>query len=755
VKRLRAVLAAVPRLPACLLVAALVLISGLTWSAVFGFSAVAFPVVVSMFAGGALALAARSRSVAQLTAVAIAGIVLSAHVTIARAGTFLGIGIPTVSTIQNVVDGFRNGWSTLLTSTLPVGVDASRAMPMHVTTFVATFVGVLTVTRSRIPFAAAFAPIAVLTCSRIFGATGTGNWVIVALLVLVGIGGLSQLLRPPPPGQTPPGKTPPGKPAHKGFSNGPVIAGLVVAAASVAALLVSTSVNFREPADPRRVPSQRTGQTVSNPLSLLSGWARRPDVELFRFRSSTPGSSAESAPRRWRLTVLDQFTGSTWLPGQSFVEAGPQLPQPPASIGIDQDSPVTSAEVTLSGLTGSWIPVPGWPVSLVGIPTLVDVERGIMLRSDSDGDIDDLAATDSYSVRALPLVSELPPNAQQLTISGRQLDVPQIPTEFSNLAQQAVTADASQGPLSDPRSRAQLLEARLRSTYLFDPNALPGHSYRRLLRLLTDGSDVGKRGTSEQFATAFAVLARQLGMPTRVVVGFEVPETTTPDVNGNLVVTAGMARAWPEVHFADAGWVPFDPTPGTGGLSITDAETLKSLGTRRTTPTTTPESQPEPDVPESADIPTKTSTNWWPILSPVAALIVFALSFLAASMFTKRQRQRLRQGPARNRVANAWKDAMTSLESTKHCIGAGETGQRFVARLKAEPANDASPDVAVSLSVLSRLLNDSQFRETDPSPEMADAAWEAADAIRVEVLSHSNARNQLRLRCVPPRDRRG
>ena len=68
-------------------------------------------------------------------------------------------------------------------------------------------------------------------------------------------------------------------------------------------------------------------------------------------------------------------------------------------------------------------------------------------------------------------------------------------------------------------------------------------------------------GTAEQFASAFAVLARAVGLPTRVVVGFR-PVPPGPD--GVAVVRGGDATAWPEVYFSGWGWVPFDPVTGHG-----------------------------------------------------------------------------------------------------------------------------------------------------------------------------------------------
>lgn len=65
----------------------------------------------------------------------------------------------------------------------------------------------------------------------------------------------------------------------------------------------------------------------------------------------------------------------------------------------------------------------------------------------------------------------------------------------------------------------------------------------------------------EQFATALAVLARSVGVPTRLVTGY-LPGTYNP-FTGLYEVKTSEAHAWVEAYFPGTGWVPFDPTPGS------------------------------------------------------------------------------------------------------------------------------------------------------------------------------------------------
>jgi hypothetical protein len=82
-----------------------------------------------------------------------------------------------------------------------------------------------------------------------------------------------------------------------------------------------------------------------------------------------------------------------------------------------------------------------------------------------------------------------------------------------------------------------------------------------------------KQGHCEYFASAFAILARAVGIPTRNVNGFLGGEWN--EYKGYVAVRAGDAHSWDEVYFPGAGWATFDPTPpgdidelGRGGAGL-------------------------------------------------------------------------------------------------------------------------------------------------------------------------------------------
>jgi transglutaminase-like putative cysteine protease len=72
-----------------------------------------------------------------------------------------------------------------------------------------------------------------------------------------------------------------------------------------------------------------------------------------------------------------------------------------------------------------------------------------------------------------------------------------------------------------------------------------------------------RRGYCQHFAGAMALMLRYLGIPSRVAVGFASGNYR----RGEWVVSDRDAHMWVEVWFHGWGWVPFDPTPGRGGLA--------------------------------------------------------------------------------------------------------------------------------------------------------------------------------------------
>jgi transglutaminase-like putative cysteine protease len=144
-----------------------------------------------------------------------------------------------------------------------------------------------------------------------------------------------------------------------------------------------------------------------------------------------------------------------------------------------------------------------------------------------------------------PLPAELDPH----------LLLPDTVTERTIALAEELTAG-----LESPYARAAAIEQYLR-TYSYDLDvSMPPADVDVADYFLFDL----QRGYCDYYATAFVVLARLADLPTRFVTGY-VPGGWIPEAQ-EWLITEAEAHSWPEVYFAEIGWVPFEPTAGRSTL---------------------------------------------------------------------------------------------------------------------------------------------------------------------------------------------
>lgn len=66
-----------------------------------------------------------------------------------------------------------------------------------------------------------------------------------------------------------------------------------------------------------------------------------------------------------------------------------------------------------------------------------------------------------------------------------------------------------------------------------------------------------QKGYCDFYATSMVIMARSLGLPARLAVGFN---NVTPDQDGRLIITQDRGHSWAEIYFPEYGWVEFEPT---------------------------------------------------------------------------------------------------------------------------------------------------------------------------------------------------
>lgn len=243
---------------------------------------------------------------------------------------------------------------------------------------------------------------------------------------------------------------------------------------------------------------------------------------------------------------------------------GPLAPAPGVAPGTPENVVSTRVSIPSSGgFSGpiDFLPVPYFPMRAT-VPGIWRQEPGtLMLYSDS-APADGLQYTVT-SAEVEPTVSTLAATPHiPAAISHDYLGFKSgVTGQLREIAQQITKAKAT------PFEKAVALEQWFlssRFSYSIQSTNLP-NSARGLLTFL----ESDRQGFCQQFAFAMAVLARLIGIPSRVAIGFTAGHQ---HADGKWVVTTADAHAWPELYFTGAGWLRFEPTPGGAGGQQTAVE---------------------------------------------------------------------------------------------------------------------------------------------------------------------------------------
>ncbi|MEJ7630273.1 MAG: transglutaminaseTgpA domain-containing protein [Nocardioidaceae bacterium] len=322
--------------------------------------------------------------------------------------------------------------------------------------------------------------------------------------------------------------------------------------------------------------------SFGNPMvSLAYSLHRKDPVDLVEVSSDT-------LPTYLRLTALDEPGPDGWISSgtdlSSTVAVTDLLPAP---VGLSAAVERRGASMNVTLLddfprSEVWLPVPFdlTGLTLTGFPgefAYVPSDQTVLSRSrDVLDHVSSYVAT--YLVPApteTQLQSATPAPADIVSRFGRV--PPGVPLGVGSAAR-AVTANAS-----TDYERALALQSFFRddSAFTYDLSAGYGSGYRALTAFLQK-----RRGYCQQFAATMALMARELGIPSRVVVGLLAPSQAD---GTSFVFSSHDAHAWPELYFGDVGWVRFEPTPGNGASppAYTHSVTVPPLTPTEPTTSTT------------------------------------------------------------------------------------------------------------------------------------------------------------------------
>ena len=491
-----------------------------------------------------------------------------------------------------------------------------------------------------------------------------------------------------------------------------VIVGTVGITAVLAALAVALTLTLPDPAAWSLVDRTDRGQDLSYrtavpPLvDVADSLHRGEQVEMF-----TVVSPVRSY---WRIAALDQYRsdgGGQWTLSASGGAVTNDLP------GASSDAGTFTQRFRIGPLSERWVPAAYQPLQVRGTDVLVVQSSSTLVTTRAS-----VSGLDYRVVSARePIADARVRAATNVAIPASlrdQLALPStIPAAVRELAAQVTAGAATR------YDRALALRDFFRNgSFVYDTSVDLQDDVNGITTFLRD-----RRGFCVQFASTYALMARSLGIPARVAVGFTPGQFDSRTATYH--VTNFDAHAWPEVWLPGIGWTGrFDPTPPSAlpGGSDGASDGTATPPPAATTPSTEAPPATTPPVTTPVAAPTQHGSG---LLTTVALVVVLLGGLVAAAVgglvgIRRRRRARRRLAPTPDaRVAGAWAEAVDRLRE----IGAPVPRAATPRELVTAAAPWTGPDATRALHEVASLYVTVRYGRSDPSTDLAPRAWEALE----------------------------
>ena len=595
--------------------------------------------------------------------------------------------------------------------------------------------------------------------------------------------------RPPANEGAPPGRT---------LVPGAIAAVLV---AAVAAAVVQAPVFGKRSTQPQRQPTVQDTTPLS-PVAFIAGLrpadSSDPGVEAFTVHTSAP------APGYFDIADVDSYDGAGWSFTRTFRPSGGVVPADPdtsmhAGTVIEQTYRIAAGPLA----DGPWLVYQPRAERVDGLDVNVEPGSGMAVPARP------LGAGTSYSVQSLVPLStfdRIDPatTAPDTATPATDTQLPATLRETLDTIVAALTAETGT-PSTSPLAFLQAVQRDFRSHYALAGTSTPGVSGSGASSPAASGasatsaspsspgasgpgpvassagasqraggtgfSDVlasilgpQRTATPEQYATLTALLARDLGVPARVVSGFRVAPApgSTLLAAGDHVVRTGQAWTWTEVAITGIGWVVLDSSPTT---FKTPAQDQTSGAAASSSPTPAPASNALITTGNGGNAVAHRSTVPHLAARHGAGVLVVVLSAtglavliaLAVLLFRKRvrARRRRRSGTPGDRVSGAWREAIDVLYEAG-LAPAGELDALTSSEISARTRQRFDDSAAT----YARTIGDAAERATFQtavlvSEDTVEEAWRAEQQLRRALAVQLSAADRARAFGRFHRQRRG
>ncbi|MGW1077165.1 transglutaminase TgpA family protein [Streptomyces sp. NPDC002537] len=357
-------------------------------------------------------------------------------------------------------------------------------------------------------------------------------------------------------GTTPPPGFPPGAagkalaPVRTGRRIGALALGIALA---VPAVLPTMDGGLLEPRG-RAAGAGRgddPGFDAVRPLVTLKDSLNQPENrEVLRYRTST-GSTRDLY---LRIVALDRFDGASWqASGRRATDVPDVLPLP---AGLDprvRTEPVNTSVAAAGTYAQGYLPLP-YPAERIRVDGRWRYEPEGRTIAGAHGQTTRGARYQVSSLLVQPTAAQLAAApAPREEVLREYTKVPASLPQVVGVTARQVTAGSA-----NPYEQAVKLQEwfAVSGGFRYDTEVASGSGSDAIAKFLED-----KEGFCVHFSFSMAAMARTLGIPARVAVGFT---PGTPLGDGSMSVGSKDAHAWPELYFEGVGWTRFEPTPSRG-----------------------------------------------------------------------------------------------------------------------------------------------------------------------------------------------
>ncbi len=730
----------------------LLAVGSVSWWPVYRDGSMVAAAVTAVVAGSAVALAgAALRLPALVVGVATAAAFAVTGVPAAVPSEAAGL-LPTGPGLVDLAAGVALDWKRLVTISLPVGSYESLLVPFFVTLLVATVTAVSVATRASRPELASIPALVLFAAGVVVGPTrldvSVASAVLLGGIALVWALTVRYVRRAAAVSRTVGARVPVWRsvlrPALVGTGTivaaGVVATGLGLVVPPAADRTVARS-DVVKPFDPRDHVSPLSGFRAYEE----SGGADAPQLTV----TGLPAGGFV------RIATLDTYDGVVYrVGGDDGASASGTFERVPTSVDVRGVSGTdVRVDVRVDGYRGVWLPTVGDLRSVTFQGGDAGSERGAFFynRTTSTGAVvSGVGDRTRYQLDAV--VPDQPTDAELADARPGTASVP-TPSGVPDAVRERVDATTADAGSDGAKLLAAVLDLK-RTGYVShgvgdDRASRSGHGADRIQELLTSPLMIGDQ---EQYAVTAALMARELGFPARVVMGF----TAGGDAGGDAAETAGGSggtttfrgsdvTARIEVDTAQYGWVMLDPNPVVREIPEEQDQTPQPVTRPETVVPPPPVEQQDQDrqAPPQSDRSTPPVQPLWlqvllaalPWVLGVLALAALVLLPFAVVVLLKRlRRRRRRRAPTpRGRIVGAWDEYRDALVDRGHDVTRAATRKEAVVGAPGEGGTG-----------LAALADRAVFGPDDPDDRIANRMWSATEEAVRSLRTGRNRRQRWR-----------